>query len=200
MKNDEEKIDEINDFIRIASMKFKIDIIHLQNFHSKEQSMTQNCLSFITVSFAFSFDGSILFNALPPRDPVEQTTREGDREAAATVNSLSIAIIPLLPKQPQNQDASVPDEKEWKIVKIIDKKWTENGYEYQMCWKKTWLLENELENAQQLLQQFETKYHAQRKNKQRRPVCINKNRWAMAIFNVRIDMRNDEFEIFEKKE
>lgn len=126
-------------------------------------------------------------NYLSSRDPVEQTIRGDDREAAvATVNPLSTPIIPPLPKQLQNQDASVLDEEEWKIVKIVDKGWTENGYEYQMCWKKTWLLENELRNAQQLLQQFEAKYHAQRREKRRRPICADKNRWLLTTFAKKI--------------
>lgn len=138
--------------------------------------MTQGCLSPITVPTASPLRSPIPPNALPPHDPAEQTTRGGDRGAAATVNPLSTAIIPLLPKQPQNQDASVPDEEEWEIVRIVDKRWTENGYEYQVCWEKTWLLESELRNAQQLLQQLEAKYHAQQGGKRGRLVSINKGR------------------------
>lgn len=115
-------------------------------------------------------------NVLPSRDSVEQAIHGGDRGAAATVNPLSTAVIPLLPEQPQNQDASIPNEDEWEIVRIVDKRWTENGYEYQVCWEKSWLLESELENAQQLLQQFEAKYHAQRGGKRGRPVCTDKGR------------------------
>ena len=134
---------------------------------------TQGCLSPITVPTAFPLDRPISLNVLSSHGPVEQTTRGGDRWAA-TVNPLSTPIIPLLPKQPQNQDALVPDEEEWEIVRIVDKRWTENGYEYQVCWEKTWLLESELGNAQQLLQQFEAKHHAQRGGKRGRPLCIDK--------------------------
>ena len=48
--------------------------------------------------------------------------RGGDRGAAATVNLLSTAVIPLFSEQPQNQDASVSNEEEWEIVMIVDKR------------------------------------------------------------------------------
>lgn len=115
--NDKEKIDEISDFIRIASMKFKIDIIHLQNFYSKEQSMTQNCLNFITVSSVFFFDDSIFFNVLSFRNSAKQITRENNREAAAIVNFLNIVIISFLSKQSQNQNISMSNEKKIKNCK-----------------------------------------------------------------------------------
>ena len=154
VEDDEEKTDETSHSTRATSMESKIDTIHLQSSHSREQSETHGCLSPLTITFptASPLDHPISLNVLSSRDPVEQTIRRGDHGAAATVN-------PLLPKQPQNQDASVPDEEEWEIVRIVDKRWTENGYEYQVCWEKTWLLESELGNAQQLLQQFEAKYH-----------------------------------------
>ena len=42
---------------------------------------------------------------------------------------------------------------------------TGRGYEYKVCWEKTWLLESELENARELLRQFESKRQAQRGGK-----------------------------------
>ena len=45
------------------------------------------------------------------------------------------------------------------------------GYEYKVCWKKTWLLERELGNAQELLRQFE---EAQRGRKRGRPTRADK--------------------------
>ena len=105
-------------------MESEIDTVHLQSYHSREQSKTHDCLSPLTIaeSTVFPLDRPISLNVLSSRDPVEQAIRGGDRGAAATVNSLSTAVIPLLPEQPQNQDASVPDEEEWEIVKIVDKR------------------------------------------------------------------------------
>ena len=178
VEDDEKKTDETSHSTRATSMESKIDTLHLQSSHSREQSETYGCLGplTITVPTASPLDHPISLNVLSSRDPVEQTIRKGDHGAAATVNPLGTAVIPLLPRQPQNQHASVPDEEEWEIVKIVDKRWTENGYEYQVCWEKTWLLESELGNAQQLLQQFEAKYHAQRGGKRGRPVCTDKGR------------------------
>lgn len=48
------------------------------------------------------------------------------------------------------------------IVKIVDKRCTERDYEYEVCWKKTSLLERELENVQELPLQLEAKRQAQR--------------------------------------
>ena len=135
-EDDEEKTDDISDFIRATSMEFKIDMIHRQSFHSRKQSRIHGCLSPLNIAepTAFPLDRPISLNAVSSCDPVEQIIREGDREAAvAIIDLLSIFVIPPLPKQLQNQDASVSDEEEWEIVRIVDKKWTENGYEYQVC-------------------------------------------------------------------
>ena len=177
-EDDEEKTDETSDSTRGTSMESKIDTVHLQSSQSREPSKTHGCLSPLTTAepTASPLDRPISLNVVSSRDSVEQIIRGGDRGTTATVNPLSTAVISLLPKQPQNQDASVPDEEEWEIVRIVDKRWTENGYEYQVCWEKTWLLESELGNAQQLLQQFEAKYHAQREGKRGRPICTDKGR------------------------
>lgn len=141
------------------------------------------CLSPLTITepIASSFDRPISLNVALYRDPVEQTIREGDCRAAATINPLRVtAAIPPLPEQSQDQGASVSDEEEWEIIRIFDKRWTENGYEYQVCWEKTWLLESELGNGQQLLQQFEAKHQARqgdkRGGKQGRPARTD-NDW-----------------------
>ena len=114
MKDDEEKTDEIDDSIRITSMKSEIDTVHLQSFHSRKQSKTHDCLSFLTIteSIVFSLDRSISLNVLLFRDSVEQTIRENNHRVAATVNSLSTAVISLLFEQSQNQDASVSNKEE----------------------------------------------------------------------------------------
>jgi len=68
------------------------------------------------------------------------------------------------------------NEEEWEIVSIVDKRWTERGYGYKVCWEKTWLLESELGNAQELLRDFEAQGGAQRGRKRGRPAGANKGR------------------------
>lgn len=179
VEDDKEKTDETGDFTRATSIESEVDTVHLQSSQSRKQSKTHSCLSPLTITkhIASPLDRSISLNVALYRDPVEQTVREGDCGAAATVNPLSVtAAISPLPEQSQDQGASVLDEEEWEIIRIADKRWTENGYEYQVCWEKTWLLESELRNAQQLLQQFEAKHKAQRGGKRGRPARADNGR------------------------
>jgi hypothetical protein len=60
--------------------------------------------------------------------------------------------------------------------KDLDKKWPKGDYEFEMCEKKKWLLESELENAQELLKQFEVKHQTQRGGKRGRPANSDKGR------------------------
>ncbi len=62
------------------------------------------------------------------------------------------------------------------IVRIVDKRRGEKGYEYQVCWKRTWLRECELRNAQELLWESDAKRQAQRGGKRRRPAHTDKGR------------------------
>lgn len=72
MKNNDEKINEIDAFIRATNMKSEIDIIHLQSSHSKKQPKTRNCISFsITEPTLIFINRSISFNVALCRDRVE---------------------------------------------------------------------------------------------------------------------------------
>lgn len=77
---------------------------------------------------------------------------------------LTLTVTPPLLKQPQDQEGSISDEEEWEIVKIVGKRRTSKGYEYKIRWKKTWLLERELGNAQGLLRKFEVNRQAQQED------------------------------------
>jgi len=55
-----------------------------------------------------------------------------------------MTVTPPLPKQSQDQGGSALDEEEWEIVRIVGKRRREKGYEYKVCWKKTWLPKYEL--------------------------------------------------------
>ena len=50
------------------------------------------------------------------------------------------------------------------------------------AWKKTWLIERELGNAQRLLREFETTHQARRGGKYRRPARADKGRWSLVTF------------------
>ncbi|KAL2048927.1 hypothetical protein ABVK25_010780 [Lepraria finkii] len=79
------------------------------------------------------------------RDRVEQAVRGDDCGTAAIVRSPhAIIVTPPLPEQPQDQGGSVLDEEEWEIIRIVGKRRRGKGYEYKVCWKKTWLLEHGL--------------------------------------------------------
>ncbi len=64
-------------------------------------------------------------------------------------------VIPPHPHQSQSNQNSAQDE--WEIERIDAKRQTETGCEYNVRWRNTWLSESELQNAQELLQEFEDK-------------------------------------------
>jgi len=97
-----------------------------------------------------------------PTSPGGQTIRGGDHGAAVIVHSYSVtAATSLFPEHLQGQRDSALDGEEWEIVKIFGKRRTRSGYEYNVRWKNTWLPRSELENAQELLQDFEVQGRAQ---------------------------------------
>ena len=61
-------------------------------------------------------------------------------------------------------------------MRIVGKRHRGKSYEYKMCWKRIWLLECELENAQELLWEFEAKRQAQRGGKRGRPARADRGR------------------------
>ncbi|KAI4267175.1 MAG: hypothetical protein L6R38_008375 [Xanthoria sp. 2 TBL-2021] len=106
---------------------------------------------------------------------VEQATCGGDGGITTTVYPLHAITVPAsLAKRHQDQGGSALDEEEWEIVRIVGKRRRGKGYEYKVCWKETWLLERELENAQELLRKFEAKHQAQRRGKRGRPARADK--------------------------
>lgn len=184
MKNDEEKTSETDDSIKITSMK--IDIIHLKSFHSREQSKTYDCLSSAAIIESFIeslinfFHRLISLSVALFCDSVEQTISENDREAATIIHFSYIITVSLsLLEQHQNQEDLALHEKEWEIVRIVDKRRREKNYEYKMCWKKTWLRECKLENTQKLLRDFKAKSWAQCEDKRERLTYADNDRWLL---------------------
>jgi len=80
---------------------------------------------------------------------------EGDFATAAVANSFSASPSPL--SQPSLAPTPAPEEEEWEIQKIVDKRRLGKGYEYKVRWKDTWLRKSELRNAQRLLGRFEAR-------------------------------------------
>lgn len=171
VEDDEEKTGETSGS---TSMESKISTIHLQSSHPREQPKTQGCLSPPTTTEPITEPTTSPSVAIS-RNLIKQAIRGGNRGTAATVHPPhAITVISPLPEQPQDQEASVLDEEEWEIVRIVDKRRTGKGYEYKVYWKRTCLLESELGNAQELLRQFEAKRQAQRGGKRRRLVRAEK--------------------------
>jgi hypothetical protein len=123
-----------------------------------------------------SIDRPISLSVAVPQNRGTLAAHEGDHGATATVDLLSVAATPLSHEQPQDQGGSALNEEKWKIVRIVGKRRRKKGYEYKVCWKKTWLLERELGNAQELLREFKIKRQAQRGGKRGRPARADKGR------------------------
>lgn len=136
--DDEEKTGETGGSTRAKSMESKIGTVHLQSSHPRERPKTHDCSSPTTTEPTTSpFDRPIPPSVAPSRDPVEQAIPGGDRVAAATVYPLHAVIVtPPLPEQLQDQGGPALDDEEWEIVRIVYKRWTEKGYEYEVCWEK----------------------------------------------------------------
>jgi len=178
VEDDEEKNGETGGSTRATSMNSEIGTAHLQSSHPKQQPKTHGCLSPTTTEpTPSSLDRPISPSVALSCDRVEQSISGGDGGAAATVHPPHAITVPQpLPEQHQDQGGSALHEEEWEIVRIVGKRRRGKGYEYKVCWKRTWLLEHELGNAQELLREFEAKRQAQRGGKRRRPARAVKGR------------------------
>ena len=99
----------------------------------------------ITEPTTSPIDRPISPSVVLPQDRGTQAVHRGNHGATATVDPLGVAAAILLSyEQPQDQGGSALDEEEWEIVRIIGKRRRGKGYEYKVCWKKTWLPKYEL--------------------------------------------------------
>ncbi len=182
VEDDDEKTGETDPSTRATSVESEIDTIHLQSSHPRKQPKTHSCLSPSTTGpttepTTSPFDPPISPSIALSHDRIEQAIRGGDRGAVMTVYPPhAITVTPPLPEQPQDQGSSALDKEEWEIVRIVGKRQRGKGYEYEVCWKKTWLLERELGNAQELLREFEAKHQTQPGGKRGRPARADKGR------------------------
>ena len=170
MEDDDEKTGETGASTRATSVESEIDTLHLQSSHPKEQPKTRSCMSPPTTEPT----------PTPINRPISSSVAlcrdlGGDGGITATVYPPhAITLPPPLVERPQDQGGSALNEEEWEIVRIVGKRRRGKGYEYKVCWKKTWLLERELGNAQELLWEFEAKHQAQRGGKRGRPARADK--------------------------
>lgn len=80
-----------------------------------------------------------------PTSPGAQTVRGGDHGAAVIIHPYSVtAATSLFPERLQGQrDSALDEEEELEILKIVGKRRTKSGYEYNVRWKNAWLPRSE---------------------------------------------------------
>jgi len=182
VEDDEEKTSKTGGSIRAMSMESEIGNVHLKSSYPREQPKTHGCLSPATTTEPTTeptispINRPISPSVALPQDRGTQAVHGGDHGATATVDLLGVTATPLSHEQPQDQGGSALYEEEWEIVRIVGKRRRGKGYEYKVCWKKTWLLERELGNAQELLREFKVERQAQRGGKRGRPARADKGR------------------------
>ena len=131
MKDNDEKINELDASTRATSIKSEIDTIHLQRFHLRKQLKRHGCFS---PSITRPTTEPITLNIALSHNRIEQAVRGGDYKAVVTVHPPStITITPPLPEQPQDQKSSTLNKEEWEIVRIVDKKRKGKDYKYKVC-------------------------------------------------------------------
>ena len=155
MLEDDGKLCEAGAFIKATGVEPETAITPLHSSHPREDPKTLDDL-----------DASIIPES--PTEPLDRLTtpdvaliphshRESvheDNYGAAAVASTPTAISPPFPQQPQGQDHSASDEEgnnEWEIARIVGRRRTRKGIEYELDWRKTWKPESELGNAQRLI-------------------------------------------------
>ncbi len=179
VEDDEEKKSETGDSTRATSVESKISTIYLQSSHPREQPKTHGCFSPPTTTEPTTspLNRPISPSVALPQERGTQAVHRGVHGATATLDPLGVAAATLLShERPQDQGDSVLDKEEWEIARIVGKRRRGKVYKYKVCWKKTWLLEHELGNAQELLREFEAKRQAQRGGKWGRQARANKGR------------------------
>ena len=174
--DDEETTSETDSSTRATSIESQTDNAHPQVSRPKEKPKTQGsvCLT-ATEPTNRPVDDPVFPRIALSRESVERTIHRGDPKATATGHSPhAITIAPLLPEQPQGKGVSAPGEEEWEIIKIVGKRRTRRGYEYNVRWKNTWLHWTEFGNAQELLRNFEAQGRARRGRRGGKPVGVVK--------------------------
>lgn len=184
IEDDGETTSETDASTRATSVESETDIAHLSSSHSREQPKTHGCLNpHIAIEPTTSFlDCPTTPNIVLPQDRGEQTAREGDYEAIAIANSSSVIVAtsPSFEREGQ-RDLVQNEEKDWEIVKIVDKRWTRRDCEYMVRWKNTWMSDSELRNATRLVREFDAQVRGQLEGKRGRPTRAGKNGRLVAV-------------------
>ncbi|KAK3169299.1 hypothetical protein OEA41_008682 [Lepraria neglecta] len=81
---------------------------------------------------------------------------------------------PTLAQAHGHSDGAQAEKSEWEIEEILGERDTVSGKEYMVSWKKTWLPEDELGNAGELLRKFKAKGRVRRGRKRGRPAGMDK--------------------------
>jgi len=113
IKDDDETTNEIDASTRATSVESETSIAHLSSSHPREQPKTHDCLNPHTATEPTTsfLDCSTTPSIVLPQDRGEQTAREGDYEAVATVNPSSvIAITPPSPEREGQRDLAQDEE------------------------------------------------------------------------------------------
>ena len=182
IEENDEKTGELDASTRATSVESEIGTVHLQSSHPRKQPKTHGCLNPSTTGSTTEpttspYDRPISSSIALSHGRIQQAIRGGDPGAAVTVHPPhAITVTQPLPEQPQHPGSSALGEEEWEIARIVGKRRRGKGYEYKVCWKKTWLLECELGNAQELLREFEANYQPQQGRKRGRPARADKGR------------------------
>ena len=184
IKDDGETTGETGASMRATSVESETGTAHRSSSHPREQPKTHGCLnSHTAIEPTTSFlDCSTTPGIVLSQDRGEQTVREDDYGAAATVNPSSvIAATSPSPEQEGQRDLAQDKEEEWEIVKIVDKRWTRRGCEYMVRWKNSWMSDSELRNAARLVREFDAQVKGQRGGKRNRPARVRKNGRLVAV-------------------
>ncbi len=163
--------DDIGAFTTASTVEPKIETTHLRLLGSQpmEKPKTLDDLDAPTIpqrrikSLDRPTSPDVALIQYPHRGSVRK-----DNYGAAAVASTPTVISPPFPQQPQGQDDPASDEgghDEWEISRIVGRRRTGKGIEYELEWRRTWKPEGELGNAQRLIQEFEMRRRARRGGK-----------------------------------
>ena len=184
IEDDGETTSETGASTRATSVESETGTAHLSSSHPREQPKTHGCLNPHTATEPTTsfLDCPTTPSIVLPQDRGEQTAREGDYGAVATVKPSSLtAATPPSPELEGQRDLAQDEEEDWEIVKIVDKRWTRRGCEYMVRWKNTWMSDSELRNAARLVREFDAQVRGQRGGKRGRPARAGKNGRLVAV-------------------
>ena len=97
--------------------------------------------------------------------PTGQITHTPSLEGATDHQHHPMAPPPRPKRTSGHRKAVYLESQQWEIKKIIGKRRSSRGYEYNVVWTDSWLPRRELGNARRLMREFELKDSAQQKSR-----------------------------------